>query len=270
VKYSKILIFLGICCVAGLLLVFGVRLQAQNKTKVESIAVNTNEMQPRAAQRMEQFRNRQQGSNLETQLPQQASRWGGQQRSTSSDSKDSSDFYKVIVDNNIFRPLGWRPPNREPQYTLIGTAINPNGTRVEAFISEERSNDFYIVGVGDKVGDAIVKEIQQKKVTLDKNGETITLRKGNMQFLKSGGSRRSSPSRSESSNRDESNNKGGSSKSFDKEAAMRKAKEEAMKKAQEMRGKFKGVPPEHREQIIRQLKERGILKGNSKVIVTFD
>lgn len=256
-KYSRILIFLGIICVVGLLLVFGVRLQAQNASKKEIIIAKANEMKTQAAPRTIQFRNLQQGAN-----------WGVRGRSRSAES-DSSDFYKVIVDNNIFRPLGWRPPNREPQYTLIGTAINPNGTRVEAFISEERSNDFYIVGVGDKVGDAIVKEIQQKKVTLDKNGETITLRKGNMQFLKSGGSRRSSPSRSESSNRDESN-KGGSSKSFDKEAAMRKAKEEAMKKAQEMRGKFKGVPPEHREQIIRQLKERGILKGNSKVIVTFD
>jgi hypothetical protein len=256
VKYSKILIFLGICCVAGLLLVFGVRLQAQNKTKVESIAVNTNEMQPRAAQRMEQFRNRQQGSNLETQLPQQASRWGGQQRSTSSDSKDSSDFYKVIVDNNIFRPLGWRPPNREPQYTLIGTAINPNGTRVEAFISEERSNDFYIVGVGDKVGDAIVKEIQQKKVTLDKNGETITLRKGNMQFLKSGNSRRSS-SRSESANQNESKE---SSNSSDKEAAMKNAqknaekkmREEWMKRAQEMRRRFEGASREQRSRMMRE------------------
>jgi type II secretory pathway component PulC len=258
VKYSKILIFLGIGCVVGLLLVFGVRLQAQNASKKEIIIAKANEMKTQAAPQIVKFRNLPQGAN-----------WGVRERLRSAES-DSSDFYKVIVDNNIFRPLGWRPPNREPQYTLIGTAINPNGTRVEAFISEERSNDFYIVGVGDKVGDAIVKEIQQKKVTLDKNGETITLRKGNMQFLKSGGSRRSSPSRSESSNRDESNNKGGSSKSFDKEAAMRKAKEEAMKKAQEMRGKFKGVPPEHREQIIRQLKERGILKGNSKVIVTFD
>ncbi len=257
-KYSKILALLGIGCVAGLLLVFGVKIQAQNANKKETIIAKANEMKTQAVPHIVKFPNRQQGAN-----------WGerGHLRSTES---DNSDFYKVIIDNNIFRPLGWRPPNREPQYTLIGTAIDPNGSRVEAFISEERSNGFYIVGVGDKVGDAIVKEIQQKKVTLDKNGETITLRKGNMQFLKSGGSRRSSPSRSASTNRNESNNKGSSSKSFDKEAAMRKAKEEAMKKAQEMRGKFQNIPPGDREKIIRELKERGVFKGNSKVIVTFD
>ncbi len=259
-KYSKILTFLGIGCVAGLLLVYGVKLQAQNANKKEIIIAKANEMKTQAAPQIVQFRTLPQGVNWEAQ------------RSSRSKKSDNSDFYKVIIDNNIFRPLGWRPPNREPQYMLIGAAINPNGTRMEAFISEERSNEFYIVGIGDKVGDAIVKEIQQKKVTLDKNGETITLRKGNMQFLKSGGSRRSSPSRSESSNRNESYNRESSSKSFDKEAAMRKAKEEAMKKAQEMRGKFQNVPPEVRKQIMSQLKERGVFKGKGGevVTVTFD
>ena len=259
-KYSKILTFLGIGCVAGLLFVFGIKIQAQNANKKEIIIAKVNEMKTQAAPHIAKFPNRQQGAN-----------WGerGRLRSTGS---DNSDFYKVIIDNNIFRPLGWRPPNREPQYTLIGTAINPNGTRVEAFISEERSNNFYIVSVGEKVGDAVVQEIQQKKVTLDKNGEMITLRKGNMQFLKSGGSRRSSPSRSASTNRNESNNKDSSSKSFDKEAAMRKAKEEAMKKAQEMRGKFQNIPPGDREKIMRELKERGVFKGKGGevVTVTFD
>jgi len=259
VKYSKTLIIFGIVCVAGLLLVFGVRIQAQNANKKEMIIAKAKDMKTQAPPQVVQFRNLPQGVNWEAQ------------RSSRSKKSDNSDFYNVIIDNNIFRPLGWRPPNREPQYTLIGAAINPNGTRMEAFISEERSNEFYIVGIGDKVGDAIVKEIQQKKVTLDKNGETITVRKGNMQFLKSGGSRRSSPSRSESYNRNESN-KGGSSESFDKEAAMRKSKEEAMKRAQEMRGKFQNVPPEVRKQIMSQLKDRGVFKGKGGevVTVTFD
>lgn len=259
-KYSKTLIFLGIGCVAVLLFVIGVRIQAQNVTKKEIAIAKVNEMKIPVTLRMEQFKNHQQGLN-----------WNAKIRSKSSESDNSSDFYKVIVNNNIFRPLGWRPPNREPQYTLNGTFIDPNGTRVEAFISEERSGEFYVAGVGDKVGDAIVKEIQDEKVTLDKNGETITLRKGNVQFLKSSGSRRSSPSRSASTNRDESN-KGDSSKSFDKEAAMRKAKEEAMKKAREMRGKFQNIPPGDREKIMRELKEHGVFKGKGGevVTVTFD
>ncbi|MDE0635383.1 MAG: hypothetical protein OXI43_05975 [Candidatus Poribacteria bacterium] len=258
-KYSKILMFSGISCVVGLIFVFGFRLQAQNAAKKEIAIAKANQMKVPATLRTDQFKNHPQGLN-----------WNVKARSKSVKSDDNSDFYKVIVENNIFRPLGWRPPNREPQYTLIGTAIDPNGTRVEAFILEERSNKFYIMSVGDKVGDAVVQEIEKKKVTLDKNGETITLRGGNDPFLKSGGSRRSSPSRSESANRQESNNKQSSSKSFDKEAAMRKAREEAMKKMQDVRYKFsKGIPPEARDQIIRQLKERGVFKGNGKEIVTF-
>ncbi len=260
-KYSKILIFSGISCVVGLIFVFGFRLQAQNAAKKEIVIAKANQMKVPATLRIDQFKNHQQGLN-----------WNVKGRSKSVKSGDNSDFYKVIVENNIFRPLGWRPPKREPEYAFIGTRIDPTGTLTEAYILEQRSNQFYIAKIGDKVGDAIVKEIEQKEITLNKNGETITLRGGNMQFLKSGGSRRSSPSRSESSNRNESssNNRSSSSKSFDKEAAMKKAKEEAMKKMQEMRGKFKSVSPGDRDKIIRQLKESGILKGNSKVVVTFD
>ncbi len=253
-KYSKILTFLGIGCVAGLLLVYGVKLQAQNKTKMESIAVNPDEMKAQAMSRIEQFRNRQQGSNLRSQDGQQVSRWSGQQRSTTSDSEGSSDFYKVIVDNNLFRPLGWRPPNREPEYAFISTRVDPTGTFAEAYFSEQRSNQLHRAKVGDKVGGVVVKEIESKKITLDKNGEMITLRRENSPFLKSSGSRRSS-SRSESSNRDESNNDASKS---DKEAAMKNAQEDAekkmreemMKRAAEMRRRFQGASREERRRMI--------------------
>ena len=257
-KYSKILIFSGIGCITLLLLVIGVRLQAQNTMKKEITIPKVNQINTQEIPRISQFRNLQKSSN-----------WSVKGHSKNAEPNDSSDFYKVIVDNNLFRPLGWRPPNKEPQYTLIGTAIDPNGTRVEAFILEERSNKFFIAGIGSKVGDAIVKEIEQKKVTLDKNGETITLRSGNMQFLKSGGSRRSSPSRSESANRNQSDNVESSSKSFDKEAAKKKSNEEGMKKALDIRRRSGGVSQEDRERIMRQLRERGILRGDGREIVTF-
>ena len=263
-KYSKILALLGIGCVIGLLLVYGVKLQAQNKTKMESIAVNPDEMKAQAMSRIEQFRNRQQGSNWRSQDGQQTSRWGGQQGSSTSDSKGNQDFYKMIVDNNLFRPLGWRPPNREPEYAYIGTRT---GTLSEAYVSEQRSNRFYTVKVGDKVGDAVVKEIEQRKITLDKNGETITLRRENSPFLKSSGSRRSS-SRSESSNRDENSNNN-ASKSFDKEAAMKNAREDAekrmreemMKRAAEMRRRFGNAS---REERMRMISEYGRRRGRGR------
>lgn len=252
-KYSKILIFLGIGCVAGLLLVFGVHLQAQNATKKEIITAKANEMKvPAGTPQMEQFRTRQQNWTAP----------GRQQRSDSSESDNSADFYRAIVDNNIFRPLGWRPPNKEPEYAFIGTRTDQKGTFFEAYFLEQRSNQFHIAKVGDKVGEVVVKEIEEKKIILDKKGETITLRRGNVSFL-GGGSRHSSSSRSESSNRNESssNNKGSASKSSDKNAANEKEKaermrKEMMEKAREMRRRFEGASREERARMFREFSGR--------------
>ena len=70
----------------------------------------------------------------------------------------------MIVDNNIFRPLGWRPPNKEPEYTFVGTRVDSSGTVAEAYVLETRSNQFFMASIGDKIGDAIVKEIKKKEI----------------------------------------------------------------------------------------------------------
>lgn len=275
-KYSKILGILGIVCVASLLLVFGMRLQAQNQTKEKSIALKATEMKSKMPPQMEQFRNRRQGSNWGAQGRQQnwskegrqqTSRSGGQERSGNSKSDNEAGFYRAIIDNNIFRPLGWRPPTKEPEYTFIGTFIDSNGANTKASVLERRSNQFYTAKVGDKVGEAVVKEIKRKEIILDKNGETITLRRGNMQFLGGSGSRGRGPSRNEASNRNENDNrKDSSSRSYDKEAAMKKAKEEAMRnerrrkemmeRAQEMRRRFENASREDRERMMSEFRRR--------------
>lgn len=249
-KYSKILIFLGIGCIAGLLLVFGIHLQAQNAPKKEITEHKVNKVNVKPASQMTQYRNRRQGSRENA-------------KETKSD--DNADFYRTIVDNNIFRPLGWRPPNKEPEYSLIGTAIDPNGGRMEAFVVERRSNVFYVASVGDKVGDAIVKEIEPKKVTLDKNGDSITLRSGSLQFLKSGGSRggggpsRGVVSKNESSKKESSSKSSDKEKSYDKEAA---AKAAAMEKAREMERRFRNASPEERQEMIREFRSRRGRRGS--------
>merc|ERR1712169_141934 len=53
--------------------------------------------------------------------------------------ESGEEYYKVIVDNNLFRPLGWRPPNNKPRYTLIGTWISSNSVIAKALILEQRS-----------------------------------------------------------------------------------------------------------------------------------
>lgn len=267
VKYSKILTILGIVCVAGFLLVFGVKLQAQNKMgnnapnidgknmQVEDIKANFENSTQRSNWGS---RGRQQGANQGRQQP---GNWRGQERSRNNDSGDSSSFYQVIVNNNIFRPLGWRPPNKEPEYAYIGSTVDLNGVRVEAYVEETRSKRFYTASVGDQIGDAVVKEIQEKQVILDKNGESITLRRGKMQFLQSGSGRgggsRGARNENEENNRNDSDNENTA-----RQAASNQRDNRSGNRGQDMRSRFQNASPEERAEMIRQF--RGGRGGRSR------
>ena len=109
-------------------------------------------------------------------------------RSISTESGE--EYYKVIVDNNLFRPLGWRPPNNKPRYTLIGTWISSNAVTAKALILEQRSNQTYYVSIGEKVGEATVEGIKSNQVSLDLSGDIKMIKSESMQFLSGGGKER--------------------------------------------------------------------------------
>ena len=109
-------------------------------------------------------------------------------RSISTESGE--EYYKVIVDNNLFRRLGWRPPNNKPRYTLIGTWISSNGVTAKALILEQRSNQTYYVSIGEKVGEATVEGIKSNQVSLDLSGDIKMIKSESMQFLSGGGKER--------------------------------------------------------------------------------
>ena len=92
-------------------------------------------------------------------------------------------FYRVIVENNLFRPLGWQVPRREPKYVLIATLIESHGARAKAFLMENASNQTYYVTMGEQVGDAIVEKIESRQVRLNILGEILTLKIPSGQFL---------------------------------------------------------------------------------------
>ncbi|MDE0009932.1 MAG: hypothetical protein OXU36_02230 [Candidatus Poribacteria bacterium] len=94
-------------------------------------------------------------------------------------------FYRTIIENNIFRPLGWTPPNPTPVYRLLGTIISTDGTNGQAILQEIASERLHFLRVGDSVGDTTVTEILSKQVTLDNAGQTVTLKIGRLQFLSS-------------------------------------------------------------------------------------
>lgn len=238
-------------------------LQAQDRGRGARVALNTNEQQS-ATQRMEQFRNRQRGSWGEQGQAGRNANWGNRDRSEDSSSNNSEDYYSVIVNNNIFRPLGWRPPTREPEYTYNGGRIAEDASKSVGYVTERRSNRFYTVGIGDKIGDAVVTDIKDKEISLDKNGEKITFRRENNMFLKTGSSRRGGESRGNDNNdnneeRNASSNRENNDRS-EREAAERRRQEWAQR-AQEMRRRFESASRGDRERMMREYRERGGFRG---------
>ena len=89
-----------------------------------------------------------------------------------------ADFYRTIIHNNLFRPLGWTRPVPPPAYRLTGTIIPKDGnTGAQALILATASNKTHIVNIGGKLGtDTTVPDIQPKQVTLENAGKQITLK----------------------------------------------------------------------------------------------
>ena len=97
-----------------------------------------------------------------------------------------SEFYKTIIDNNLFRPLGWRPSRPKEPYRLIGTIISTDGKTVaQAILQTTRGNMTYTVMRGDTLdADTTVIDIQPKQVTLEKTGQQRGLRLNPILWLK--------------------------------------------------------------------------------------
>ncbi|MYB92405.1 hypothetical protein F4054_07690 [Candidatus Poribacteria bacterium] len=90
----------------------------------------------------------------------------------------STDFYRIIIEYNLFRPLGWRPPRPVEPYRLIGTIL-PRSENIPptAIIQSTAGNKTYIVTTGETL-DALteVVSIESKQVTLSCNGAQRTLK----------------------------------------------------------------------------------------------
>jgi flagellar biosynthesis/type III secretory pathway M-ring protein FliF/YscJ len=95
------------------------------------------------------------------------------------------DFYRVIVENNLFRPLGWRAPKRESEYALIATWIESRGETAKALLMERRSKQTYYVALGERDGNATIENIESKQVNLNISGKIVILKVPSTQFLDS-------------------------------------------------------------------------------------
>ena len=91
---------------------------------------------------------------------------------------DSFADYHTIIDNNLFRPLGWTPPRPKEPYRLLGT-IHPTDDRtpLTAILQSTARNKTYIVTTGEPLDASTeVVEIKSKQVVLSTEGQRRTLK----------------------------------------------------------------------------------------------
>ena len=83
-----------------------------------------------------------------------------------------SDFYKVIVENNLFRPLGYkrRKPSRPP-FELIATIIYSKAGKNKALIRSNRTRKVYCILEGQELEGAKIERIASRQVTMMYNGK---------------------------------------------------------------------------------------------------
>ena len=265
---------LGIGCVVCLFLGFGILLYAQDKTKAEFIgtkpemnAAEMKEMKGMNAAKIEAM------AKAKEQAAGQGNRaWGRQNRGRAEvDFGENETFYKTIIDNNLFRPLGWTPPNNEPAYSLIGTAVDANGRISQATLLEKRSNRYHFVRIGTKLGDMTVKDIQAEQVILDKAGKPVTLKEGPVQFLTTSRGREGGREggRSEGDSEKEGNNDG-QNRANQMDAEKRRQMEQKARAAnqqrwrQEMMEKMKEASSEERREMMEKFRSERSRRGRGR------
>ena len=263
-KSGSIITKLGIGCVVCLLFGVAVLLYAQEQTRPGFIGTSSEidaaRMRGTDAARMQRM------TNAPGQAQSQRNRtWGGQNRGGGVDFGEHAAFYRTIVDNNLFRPLGWTPPNNEPSYSLVSTAVNQNGVISQATLLERRSNRYHFVTIGTKLNDMTVKEIQAKKVIMDKAGETVTLNTRPLQLLttKRGSQRNRGGERSEGGSETARNNNAGQNRANQANAEQRRQTRRGEQAAfgearrREMMERMRNASPEERRELIQQFRRRG-------------
>ena len=161
------------------------------------------------------------------------------------------DFYRVIIENNLFRPLGWQRPNRDPEYALVATWIGTQGTVAKALVMERKSSQLYYVARGEKVGSAIVENIAANQVSLKASDDIVTLKAESMQFLSGSSSSRERSGEGKGSEASEE-------RSRDERQAQRAGRRGANRERDALREWLRTASPEERRRKLEAIRrERG-------------
>lgn len=97
---------------------------------------------------------------------------------------EQTEFYRTIVENNLFLPLGTAAAKQPARYRLIATTTSANGdSRSTALIQSIAENETHVVTIGSKVGEVTIVDIQPKQVAIETDGKQTTLELDNHLWL---------------------------------------------------------------------------------------
>ena len=179
---------------------------------------------------------------------------------------DKKHYAPVSCDTHLFRPLGYKTPNRTPRYKLIGTRVVGKDELTGTWAYMSRSNDWGVVTVikeGVEFAGSIVKEITNRKVVME-NGDVYEQK--SVEFLgdekgRTGRSTKRSSSRVGStesqvreSSQPERTNSGAAQTSG--RNGRRNASSSQRERWQERARQFESASPEDRLRMIEQFRTR--------------
>ena len=169
------------------------------------------------------------------------------------------EYYGVIATNNLFRPLGWKPPDLTPKFELIATWISVNKKVKVAYVRNVRTNKIRRLGIGDTINGIVINNIQPNEIQMNAGGnyESPT-----MQFLNFSTGRRS-PKRSSTGSSRSKTNTNQTTKEEEKQTTTSRTTRRSGRtgganwEAQAQR--FQNASPGERQQMIEQFRS---MRGN--------
>ena len=174
-----------------------------------------------------------------------------------------NEYYNIITINNLFRPLGWKPPKLTPKYQLIGTWISKNTEEKVAYVRDIRTNKIYRLAIGDTINNIIIDGIKSNEIQMrtGENYESPTL-----QFLNTSTGRRSTKRSSVGSSRSKNDSSQTTEKKTKKTTSSNTSRRTGRNDRSNLESqiqRFQNASPGERQKMIEQFRSmRGRRRNN--------
>ena len=98
------------------------------------------------------------------------------EQAPSPEGEELPDYFQVIIDNNLFRPLGWTPERKsDVPFQLVGTILKDELDDYQAVLKAVDTQQIHFVNLNETQNGWRLVMIEPKQVVLEKAGRRITL-----------------------------------------------------------------------------------------------